>query len=345
MFLQQIATDFITETGKSPTGKDLSKMIKEAENRAVALAWLRFGGAWTFPTQPQYVSSLQWARDELNRMRQADPVNGEEQFTLKYPEYFLMTSRMSDATSGVFSDETSVALVRKNPDVIRRIVAEVGEENLTVLGAIFNDDNYAFSSAAQAYLVSNKIPGTSKKFRESAAVLDTARSAIVSKGWNDYSRLISIVSDEIEQIPGYSVDRGYGKLLLDKYKKAFIAQQKEENKIWYDEWDSYTGGSGAKRRKDLVYALSIAANTPSLWKDLKKQTRWTTIVNYLNFRYDVHDELKRRKTTIDSPRATDLRAKVDEFVYTLRKDDINFGRFYDRYFDNDQFDFVYEGEE
>lgn len=345
MFLQQIATQYVVDNGKNPSGKELAGMIKEAEDRAVALAWLRFSGAWSFPTQPQYVSPLQWARDELNRMRQADPINGEEQFTEKYPEYFLMTSRMADSTSGVHSDETSVALVKKNPDLIRRLVAEVGEENLSVLGAIFNDDNYAFSSAAQAYLSSNKIPGTSKKFRESAAVLDTMRSAIVSKGWADYSKLINIVSDEIEQMPGYSVERGYGKLLLDKYKKAYVEQQKQNNKIWYDEWDSYTGGGGAKRRKDLVYSLSIAANTPELWKDLKQQTRWTTIVNYLNFRYDVYDALKARKTTIDSPRAADLREKVSQYVYQLRKTDVNFGNFYDRYFDNDQFDFVYEGEE
>jgi len=277
-------------------------------------------------------------------MRQADPINGEEEFTKKYPEYFLMTSRMADSTSGIHSDETSVALAKKNPDLIRRLVGEIGEENLTVLGAIFNDDNYAFSSAAQAYLSSSKIPGTNKKFRESAAVLDTARSAIVSKGWSDYNKVIETVSDEIEQIPGYSPDRGYGKLLLDKYKKAFVELQKDQNKIWYDEWDSYTGGGGAKRRKDLVYSLSIAANTPELWKDLKKQTRWTSIVNYLNFRYDIYDELKARKTTIDSPRAIDLREKVSLFVYALRKNDVNFGKFYDRYFDNDQFDFVYEGE-
>lgn len=345
MFLQQIATQYVVDNGKNPGGKELAGMIKEAEDRAVALAWLRFAGAWTFPTQPQYVSPLQWARDELNRMRQADPINGEEQFTEKYPEYFLMTSRMADSTSGIHSDETAVALARKNPDLIRRLVAEVGEENLSVLGAIFNDESYAFSSAAQAWLSSSKIPGTSKKFRESAAVLDTMRSAIVSKGWSDYTKLINIVSDEIEQIPGYSVDRGYGKLLLDKYKKAYAEQQKQDNKIWYDEWDSYTGGGGAKRRKDLVYSLSIAANTPELWKDLKKQTRWTTIVNYLNFRYDIHDALKARKTTIDSPRATDLREQVSKYVYQLRKTDVNFGAFYDRYFDNDQFDFVYEGEE
>lgn len=344
MFLQQIATQFVVDNGRNPTAKELAPMVKESEDRAVALTWLRFGGAWTFPTQPQYVSSLQWARDELNRMRQADPINGEEEFTKKYPEYFLMTSRMADSTSGIHSDETSVALAKKNPDLIRRLVAEVGQDNISVLGSIFNDDNYAFSSAAQAWLSSNKIPGTSMKFRESGAVLESMRSAIVSKGWSDYSKLIDAVSDEIEQQPGYSVDRGYGKTVLDKYKKAFVEYQKENNKVWYDEWSSYTGGGGAARRKALVYSLSIAANTPELWKDLQKQTRWITIVNYLNFRYDIYDALQARKTTIDSPRATDLRQAVDTYVTALRKEDVNFGRFYDRYFDNDQFDFVYEGE-
>ena len=176
MFLQQIATQFVVDNGRNPNAKELASMSKEAEDKAVSLAWLRFEGAWTFAAQPQYVSPLQWAKDELNRMRQADPIHGEEQFTLKYPEYFLMTSRMADATSGLYSDETSVNLVKKNPDTVRRIVAEIGKENLTVLGAIFNDDNYAFSSSAQAWLSSNNIPGTSSKFRESKAVLDSLRS-------------------------------------------------------------------------------------------------------------------------------------------------------------------------
>lgn len=342
MFLQQIATQFKVDNGRNPTAKELAPMVKESEDRAVALAWLRFGGAWTFPTQPQYVSSLQWARDELNRMRQADPINGEEQFTLKYPEYFLMTSRMADSTSGIHSDITAVTLAKKNPDLIRRLVAEVGKEHISVLGAIFNDDNYAFSSAAQAWLSSNKIPGTSSKFRESGAVLESMRSAIVNKGWSDYTKLIDSVTDEIEQQPGYSVDRGYGKIVLKKYKDAFVQYQKENNKIWYD-W--YKGGGDPNRQKALIYSLSIAANTPELWKDLQKQTRWTTIVNYLNFRYDIYDALQARKTTIDSPRATDLREAVDTYVAALRKEDVNFGRFYDRYFEFDRFDVVYEGEE
>jgi hypothetical protein len=89
----------------------------------------------------------------------------------------------------------------------------------------------------------------------------------------------------------------------------------------------------------------MAASDPKLWKDLQKIPRWTNVVNYLNFRYDIYDELKRRKTTIDSPRARDLRNDVDEFVYNLRKSDLNFGKFYDRYFSRDTFDYVVEGNE
>ena len=73
---------------------------------------------------------------------------------------------------------------------------------------------------------------------------------------------------------------------------------------------------------------STAANTPKLWNDLKKQPQWINIVNYLNFRYDIYDELKRRKTTIDSSRATDLAGKVAGYVEALRKDS-NFAKFYD----------------
>ena len=88
----------------------------------------------------------------------------------------------------------------------------------------------------------------------------------------------------------------------------------------------------------------MAANNDALWADLEKIPRWTNVVNYLNFRYIIHDELKRRKTTIDSPKARDLRESADIFVYQLRKKDIYFGKFYDRYFTRDKFDFVVDEE-
>jgi hypothetical protein len=92
-------------------------------------------------------------------MRDADPAYGEEEFIQKYPDFFLLTTRLSDSKSGLIPDKTAVTLAKENPDALKNIVAAVGEDNLTVLGAVFNDSNYAFSSSAQAWLQRSNIFG------------------------------------------------------------------------------------------------------------------------------------------------------------------------------------------
>ena len=54
------------------------------------------------------------------------------------------------------------------------------------------------------------------------------------------------------------------------------------------------------------------------------------------------DALQARGTTISTAKATDLAIKAREKVAELRKSDINFGKFYDRYFEGDDFSYVYD---
>jgi len=345
-FLQQKRFDFIKEEGREPNGVELAELNEEAMADAVSLAWARARNSFLLPTQPQYVTPLQPYIDSLYKAREADPINGEDKWMEENPEYFLLARSLSDNTSGLIPDKTSRALVEKNPKFIRRLIGTLDVENASVLGAIFNDDNYAFSSAANAYLTSKKIPGTETFFKNSASALEAERSGVVNDGWKKYNKFIETVTVAIEELlPGRTAASGYGKILFDKYKEAYIEQQKVKNNVWWNEWDNLGSIKGASKRNATVQALTMAANDPELWKDLQKIPRWTNVVNYLNFRYSIYDELKRRKTTIDSPRAKDLRQDVDEFVYNLRRTDLNFGKFYDRYFARDTFDYVVEGNE
>lgn len=341
--LQYKRFEFIKEFDREPNQQELNSLNKEAMSDAVALAFGRFVNSGLLPTQAQYVTPLQPYLDELYRMREADPINGEEKFIEKYPEYFLLTSSLTDPTSGVVPDNTAVHLIKGNDDTVRRITAEVDLDNLTVLGAVFNDENYAFSSSANAWLQDKTIPNTNKKFRDYNNAFQSQRSGVVSKGWDDYTKFKDIV---IMAITDDKKDptKGYGKIIYDKYMTAFVEKAKEKNAIWYKEWDTQSGSGSAKYKADVITALTIAANDDKMWGDLQKQERWHSIVNYLNFRYDIYDELKRRKTTFDSVRAKDLREKVDQFVYNLRVTDVKFGKFYDRYLDNDKFDYIYEGQ-
>lgn len=126
---------------------------------------------------------------------------------------------------------------------------------------------------------------------------------------------------------------------MDAYKEAYMEKMKIENKLWWDEKQDRDSSSSLK---NVVDNLTLAANNETLWKDLSKQARWHTIVEYLNFRYYIKDKLQQRNAPITSDRAFDIRMEVDEFVFNLRQDDVNFGKFYDRYFDGDDFKYVVE---
>jgi hypothetical protein len=106
---------------------------------------------------------------------------------MDYPDAWMFMDRLSDSTSGINADRTAAGLVVNNKPSIQKIVAGIGLENLTVLGSIFNDDDYAFSSAAQAVLQDTKIPGAgNKKFRDVSDAFENGRLSLVSEGWRDY---------------------------------------------------------------------------------------------------------------------------------------------------------------
>lgn len=347
MFLKQQQVDFVNQYHRQPTAIELKDLNDKAQEQALLLSTVRVLSAFTSPAQPRFVTALQPYADELGRMRKEDPINGEEEFISQNPDLFLLADGLSQATSGLRSDDTAVALVKGNPDVVKSLVAILGDDNLPMLGAIFNDDNYAFSSKAQAYLERSKIPNTSKKFRDTSAAFEAARSSVVNKGWNDWNRFITAIEDEVRNGMGgdepANPNRGYGKGIVDYYKKDFLEQQKQNNPMWWEEYDSYSGGGSGSRQAKLVDALSYAINDEKLWKDLSQNPRWNSVAKYLNFRYDVYDRLQQQKTTIDSMRAWQIRYDVTEYVDGLKRQDPMFGKFYERYFSNDKFDHVYGG--
>jgi hypothetical protein len=342
MFLIQRHKDFIDKYNREPKSSELNKMEKAAADDALSLSVLRFVSSTILPTQPRYVTPITAYADILGKYRNIYGIDADAKFAQDYPEYFLLSTSLSDSTSGINSDMTSVELVRKNADVVKGISSLINPDNLTVLGAIFNDDNYAFSRAAQTWLEKSNIPGQASTFKNATSALDATRSNIVNRGWSDWNKLITVVTNEMNRA-GYNVAKGYGKAVLDNYKERFIESQRESNPIW---WKEKTANPtiAAGKETDTVAALTIAMNTPKLWKELAKQPRWHTIAEYLNLRYDVNAVLTQMGTSIGSQQATGLRNNVLEIVEEMKKKDIKFGAFYERYFSNDTFSYVYEGE-
>jgi len=338
MFMAMKRKEFKDDYGVEASGTDLSVIQEESKNDAVTLAVVRAIGAGVLPSQPRYVSPLEKYADLLGKYTKEFGAEGTEKFTNDYPELYMLADKLTDTTSGLRSDDTAIALVRKNGKTVAKMVANIDKGNLRVLGAVFNDDDYAFSSSARAYLATNNIPGTGKRFQTEADALDVATGSIVNQGWREWNKMIKIVKQTILD-DKKDPNSGYGKQILDLYKNSFEEQMKTSNNLW---WNEKNGKNFSSSKNNTIDVLTIAANTPELWKDLAKQPRWHSIVDYLNFRYHVKEELEKRGSAITSDKAIDIKQKVDAYAATLMSQDINFENFYNRYFDGDTFDHVYE---
>ena len=345
MLTKQLWNEFEKENKIRPNATEYANIFKEAQDRAFYLSVLRFFSSLTLPLQPRYVTPISHYTDIYSQYKDKFGAQADEMFTKDFPDYYMLAESLTDPTSGINPDRTSVYLVKKNMDRIPYLLAGIGTDNLTVLGAVFNDENYAFSSAANAFLQDTKIPGTTKKFRDISNAFENSRSGIVSKGWNDFFKLQEVVADELKRNnPPIDPNVGYGAQVMTKFKESFVEGQKTQNQMWYNEYIANAQGGKGSRQADVVTVLTRAANDDKLWSSLQKQPRWGMVVDYLNFRYDVYDQLQKMNTTIDSKKAGWVRDNVEKVVAQMKKKDVNFGKFYDRYFANDKFDFVYEGE-
>jgi hypothetical protein len=296
------------------------------------------------PVQGRLVTSVTGYVDIFNKYQDKFGAQAAEMFSMDYPDAWMFMDRLSDSTSGINADRTAVGLVVNNKPSIQKIVAGIGVDNLTVLGSIFNDDDYAFSSAAQAVLQDTKIPGAgNKKFRDVSDAFENGRLSLVSEGWRDYFIIEQTLKDEFARVtPAINPYKGYGAVVLKQYKKAFVDAAKEDNNLWWQEYNAQSGGGAGSRQADTVTALTIALNDEKLGPLLLKQPKFHAVADYLNYRRYVNSMLKRMGTTFDSQQATQLRTQVMLNVAELRASDINFDKLYIRYFENDKFDFVYE---
>jgi hypothetical protein len=343
MISKQYLYDFYAEKNRQPSFSELNELTTRAEDDSFGLSVLRLLSAFALPQQPKMRTAISYYEDRFNEAIKNDPDNGAEDFFKNNPDYFMFAAKLTNSVSGLRSDETAVSLLKRNNFATREIVTAVTD--LTALGAVFNDDNYAFSSSADAYLRTQKIPGLDKKYKESEASLENMRSVIVNEGWKDWFKVIQVVSTEMRK-PPYNLDpaRGYGAEVLKQYKDSYIEQQKIENPMWYDIKENSAGGGDKGPMASVIKAVTIAANTPEMWKDLSQQPRWSAIVEYMNFRYEINDELTRKNIGYDSKAAISVRNKVTLKVWELRNKDVKFGQFYDRYFDGDDFSFVFDYE-
>lgn len=347
LFSDQLRFEYVRDNGKEPSNQDWADIFKTAQKQAFYTSVLRFVSSATLPVQGRMVTGITAYADIFTKYQEKFGAEATEQFRQDYPDYYMVTDRLTDPISGIIPDKTSARLVKRNLDSVLNIVSGIGPNgDLTTLGAIFNDEDYAFSPAAQNYLSSTKIPGTNKKFRDLEDAFGQGRASIVSKGWNDFFKVKEIVTQVLkEQDPPVDPTSKYAEAIISRYKNAFVESQKTQNPIWYNEYEAQSRGGANSRQANTITALTIAVEDDKLWGDLSKQPKWELILNYLQFRYGITKKLQAMGTTIDAQKAYGVRQEVGTYVAQMRLQNTEFAKFYDRYFENDKFDFVYEGKE
>jgi len=348
MFDDQLRFEFSkTHDGVQPSSSDWADIHRQAQKNAFYTSVLRFFSASTLPVQGRIVTGITQYSDLFQEYQNKFGQQATEMFAQDHPEYFMLADKLTDPISGMHPDKTSAALVRRHMDSVLNVVSGIGPNgDLTTLGAIFNDDNYAFSAEAETYLRDTKIPGTNKKFRDVAEAFGQGRASIVGKGWNDFFKVKEVVAEELKKSnPPVDPSGTYGQQIVKRYTQAFVETQKTANPMWFDEYTSQSKGGSGSRQADTVKALTIAIEDDKLWKDLSKQPKWELILDYMQYRYNVTNKLKAMGTTIDSAKAYGLRNEVNSTIEAMRKQNTEFSKFYDRYFSNDKFDYVYEGQQ
>lgn len=152
MIMENKLFQFRQENHRNPNDSELNIIYNETKNDGKALSLIRFFGSGLLPQQPRYVSPLQVYSDELRRLQdELGGSDGTDKFLELYPDYFLVVEKLSDALSGIYPDKTSQQLVKNHRDVVQQMIVKMGADgDLRTLGAVFNDENYAFSSSAKA---------------------------------------------------------------------------------------------------------------------------------------------------------------------------------------------------
>jgi hypothetical protein len=153
MFTDQLRYEYTRDhNGIQPGRQAIVDINVQAQKNSFYTSVLRFFSAGFLPVQGRLVTGITAYADMFQQYQDKFQDKATEMFSQDHPEFFMLADKLTDPISGMHPDKTSAALVRRHMDSVLGIVAGIGPDaDLTTLGAIFNDDHYAFSAEAETY--------------------------------------------------------------------------------------------------------------------------------------------------------------------------------------------------
>jgi len=298
-----------------------------AADRAKNIGTLRLLGALTLPVQFQYKSPYQPYIDAYNLLRRQDPEHADMKFVARYgEEYFYLVGRVSQALPGLPTSVKGQQFFDKNRDLI--------EKHPELLGLIMGNEGAGeFSkSVYEAQKRESLIPG-GEKLRGPRKPEDVVKDAEAKIGWLRYSRFMDAYEADLSE-RGLRNDRQSGAEDLVEAKRAFLAQNADDNPGWGD--DFYT--VDMKKNEKQIEGLAAIAQD----ERFRGRPEIQGLTDYLILREQMRYQLQSRAaeggaSTLEARSNEDLADLWDTVVLDLKNKNPSFGPLHHRWLEKDKF--------
>lgn len=320
--------------------EEVNAWIDEANQRTKNFFLFRVFTGMAVPTSTTISSPYQSYIEEARRLQVKHGTSeGNIIFLEKYgDEFFALTARMTRLNDGVFASATSEATYEKLKPLVQAY-PEIGGWLTESLGGSTTEE-LAFSQTAYRKQQSEQVsPADPTPRRERKTPFETVADPQIEQGWKAYALLNDAVREVQDERRGAGLPYSLGAndlTWLKEYKQQETLKLAEKFPLWYENFQFFqTSDTIYKTMKGLYGSLGNEEYDELLYA--RPSTKH--VVNYLELRESVQDELVRRKSLGGS---SNLLANTNSdllLYWEQERDELSgrpeFSAFFDRYLEND----------
>jgi hypothetical protein len=269
---------------------DIEEFNKEIENKTrwhFALRWL--GNMLAF-TPPQYEFVGEPLVNARRMYERSIPEDADKAFYENmggFATLFTLGS-LTKNVAGLDPTDEAVRQSAVHPDLVRQISSNVND--LTALGAIFNNPDNEYSPTAVSWQTVSRIPGTSENYRKLLDPREAENERSRKFGWVKYIQLVES-QEAIMQQRGLTSLRQSGARDLLEQRRQFV-ENASRNPLYNAWYRDYTEGASS-RTDSVIRAFRIALNNEGFMKDRQGDTTFEAAYVYLQYREQIIEAVKK----------------------------------------------------
>ena len=320
--------------------EEVNAWIDEANQRTKNFFTFRVFTGMAVPTSTTISSPFQVYIEEARRLQvKHGTAEGNIIFLEKYgDEFFALTARMTRLNDGVFASATSEATYEKLKPLVQAY-PEIGGWLTESLGGSTTEELMFSQTAYRKQQQEQVSPADPTKRRERKTPLETVSDPEIEQGWKAYALLNDAVREvqDARRAAGLPYSLNANDLIwLKQYKQQETLELAEKFPLWYENFQFFqTSDTIYKTMKGLYGSLSNQEYAELLYA--RPSTKH--VVNYLELRESLQEELMRRKSMGGSANLL-ANSNSDLLLYWEQERDELSGRpefsaFFDRYLEND----------